>query len=74
MVIFGASECGTLSCGADGIGAGVGRLKSDAGWMICFRVSVLIGGSRVEWYLEMGAAVSSLAAAMIVSSLVADSI
>ena len=40
--------------------------------MSCFRVSVLIGGSRVEWFLEISAAVRSLAAAMMVSSLVVD--
>ena len=71
---FSVSECGTLGCGADRVGVYGGRLKRDARWMSCFRVSVSIGGSRVEWFLEISAAVRSLAADTMVSSLVDDGI
>ena len=42
--------------------------------MSCFLVSVASGGRRVEWCLEMSAAVRSLAAEITTSSLVADGI
>ena len=51
-----------------------GGLKSEARWRSCFRVSVLTGGSNVEWDLERRAAVRSFTAAAMISSCVADGI
>ena len=50
------------------------KMKRRERWRSCFLVLVVVGGNSVEWPLERRAAVRSFAAAMMVSSGVADGI
>lgn len=65
--------CGTLGTN-DVVELFVVGLKREARWRRCFRVSVLAGGTRVEWDFERRAAVRSLAADVINSVGVTDGI
>ena len=49
-------------------------MNREARWRRCLRVSVLMGGSKVEWDLERRAAVRSWAAAVTTSVGEADGI
>ena len=63
-----------LSWSNGGLVVGSAGVKRRERWRSCFLVLVVVGGNSVEWSLERRAAVRSFAAAMMVSSGVADGI